>query len=119
MSAIANLISLEGIRFLDREGRGDSPIDIVVSVDDGQLRGEQTGLLKGVKIVFDIFPKIQRMSFDKQVKIRISVEDTFAGTQTDVGTVFIVPGEAGLGERTQHFTGAGVDYVLHYKVVAA
>ena len=48
----------------------------------------------------------------------ISVND-FSGREAKVGTVFISPGEDGLGERTQHFTEEGAHYVLTYKVVAA
>ena len=118
MSAIANLISLEGIKVLSTAGTPDR-ILFDVAVDDGQLQSIETGVAEGKKIVFDIYPDIQRMSFDRRVKIFIISVNDFSGREAKVGTVFISPGEAGLGERAQHFTEEGAHYVLTYKVVAA
>ena len=65
MSAIANLISLEGIKVLSTAGTPDR-ILFDVAVDDGQLQSIETGVAEGKKIVFDIYPDIQRMSFDSE-----------------------------------------------------
>ena len=105
------------IKVLDRDGNDHISID--VTIDDGATSSTDTGLIKGVTMIFDAHPDLQQMSFNDQVKIRIIQFDDFVGRVHNTGMVLIVAGEVGLGERTQQFTCSEAHYELTYEVAPA
>jgi hypothetical protein len=120
MSVVAKLKVLDAIKITGSPGSPDSDlITLTADPDIGMLRDAQQGMSKGERMLFEFYPKIQELFFNAQVKLRLSHYDNFSGRQYILGTVFIVAGEVGLGERKQQFTGEGAHYELTYTVVAA